>query len=197
MNPIHQVPLSEDADDPWEGSLDDRGSGFQGEAAHAGAEYKHIACEFLASHGARFLDHRSNVSALFVDALIIGANGQIIQVLAHGRPDDTKDAGFRRTDTVKKAGFDAVMLGRERDLPILLVTSHLPREGSAAAEHLARLGDDVLDVVASTGDLRGQQRLRRHLDETPIPGRLPAPWRTFDNQRQLDIFETASTEEPY
>ncbi len=108
-------------------------------------------------------------------------------VLAHGTPDSGPQAGLKRSDTLKKVGYDAIMLARHTDIPVLIVTSHLPTKGRCAT-HLARLGRDVVDVVATEGDLAGFQRLRALFGDRGPQERLAEPppaWRTIWDQLEL------------
>ena len=112
-----------------------------------------------------------------VDAQVSGSNGRPFLVLARGTPDEQDRSALRRTDTVEKAGFMAMQLARRQALPIILITSDLPKRSTRAGHYLAALSDDLWDVVSYRSDLKGFQRLRAHFT-APIEKVPPtAPWR--------------------
>lgn len=175
----------------------DAAAAGQARAVAVGQEFKHIARDMLFGLGATFHDDGSGYGSYTPLGSMCGRNGQVIIVLAHGVLDDSPRAGLRRTDTIKKAGFDALQLRRQFGLPVLVVTSHLPDSGAAASQ-LADCGPDVLDVVATNEDFAGIRRLERYLHTTPFPGPLPAPWREPNRSVQPSLFSESSTdEEPY
>jgi hypothetical protein len=126
------------------------------------------------------------VAGIQIGAIVRGGDGQRYIVLAHGTLGSGPQAGLRRSDTVKKAGYDAVMLRRADALPVLVVTSHLPA-GGACADQLARLSADVVDVVATNGDLGGFQRVRALFGGARGLGTPPPPWHTPPSA-QLGLF---------
>jgi len=112
-----------------------------------------------------------------VDAQVSGSNGRPFLVLARGTPDEQDRSALRRTDTVEKAGFMAMQLARRQALPIILITSDLPKRSTRAGHYLAALSDDLWDVVSYRADLKGFQRLQAHFT-APIEKVPPAaPWR--------------------
>lgn len=120
-----------------------------------------------------------------------GSNGRRFLVLARGTPDEQRASGLRRPDTVEKVGFMAMQLARGQDLPILLLTSDLPKRSTKTGHYLAALSLDVWDVVAYRSDLRGFQRLRSHLGG-PIDADPPAaPWRQREARLQSALFNEA------
>lgn len=131
-------------------------------------EFSASALEHLERAGARVVAGSHQVGPIRVGARVLGADGRMWLVLMHGTVDDTKRAGMRRTDTLKKAGFDVQLLRELSPLPILVVTSHLAADGAAAelGEVLRRWADDL---VAVHGDFRGFQRLCGHFG-----GHVPA-----------------------
>ena len=169
--------LGGDAPEPYEGDLADSGAEFQSLASRSGAEFKHMTGDLLRDADATILVAGRKLGPYNLDFVIVGRNSQRYVVLAHGTPDGGARAGLRRTDTVKKLGFDAMQLARAQELPILVVTSHLPSAGTAAARYLRDLADDIREVIALRGDLGGRRRLLRHLHDRPAPGVLEAPWR--------------------
>ena len=187
MSALAPVPSSQ-AIEPYEGDIPNAASAGQSRAATVGSEFKHQAREWLALAGARFICCRHRVGAYNVEGVICGANGQNFIILAHGVLDDGGRAGLKRTDTLKKAGFDAVMIRQLRTLPILLVTSHLP-EGGAAASQLADCAPFIFDVFATNGDFASFQRLQRYLHEEPFPGQLPAVWRNASSHWAPELFD--------
>ena len=152
-----------------------------------GKEFDKEALEFLERCGGRVLEDHIEVEGYPLDALFEGANGERFYVDAHGTPDrrDHPQAGMRRTDTMLKFGFKAMRLHqRGCALPLLLVTSHLPKSGSKSAYFLSELNDVLWDAVATVGDLPGAQRLTRYFTESPpLTSHLPAAWRAA----QLDL----------
>jgi hypothetical protein len=93
------------------------------------------------------------------------------------RPTNRIGGALRRTDTVEKAGFMAMQLARCQALPIILITSDLPKRSTRAGLYLAALSDDLWDVVSYRADLKGFQRLQAHFT-APIENVPPAaPWR--------------------
>jgi hypothetical protein len=124
-----------------------------------GADFTDEALRYLEAAGAGEERRGGKVAGIQIGAIVQGVNGRRFVVLAHGTLDPGARAGFKRSDTVKKAGFDAIMLRRQASLPVLMVTSHLPAAG-ACADYLAQLRPDVVDIVATEGDLAGFQRLR-------------------------------------
>ena len=71
-----------------------------------------------------------------VDAQVSGSNGQTFLVLT-GERRRTRSGWLRRTDTVEKAGFMAMQLARRQSLPIILITSDLPKRSTRAGFYLA------------------------------------------------------------
>lgn len=134
-------------------------------------EFVVMALRHLERAGARILIASHLVGPIHVGARVLGADGRMWLVLMHGTVDDTKRAGMRRTDTLKKAGFDVQLLRELSPLPILVVTSHLAAEGAAAelAEVLRRWADEL---VAVEGDLRGYRRLCDQFGG-PVPAAPP------------------------
>jgi len=180
-------PAAGDMHEPFDDDVDD-GAGFQARASAAGREFKFIAAEFLTVARAKIIARNQRHGPYPVDFVIEGRNGHRFVVLAHGVIDDTNTAGLRRTDTVKKLGFDAIQLARRQACPVLAIVSHLPNPGTPA-DYLADLRDDLFDVIATTGDLAGYQRLARHLTGVPVAP-TNAPWQTT-RPDQLDLFTGA------
>lgn len=171
--------------EPYE-DLPTDGAHFNRRCRATGADFIEVALEYLEDAGATVEQQGGVVAEVQVGAIVRAADGARCIVLAHGTFDGGPKAGLRRSDTLKKVGYDAVMLARHGDLPVLIVTSHLPAKGRCAT-HLARLSPDVLDVVATQGDLAGFQRLKALFGATPHQ-RLavaPAAWRTLYDQLQL------------
>jgi hypothetical protein len=157
-------PLDANAAEPWEDQADIRQSDFQARASAAGADFKLSAMEYLKSAGAFVVRKAFRLCDVPVDAEIQGRDGIRLLVLARGTPDDTSKSGLRRLDTVQKVGFVAMVLSLHQTLPVVIVTSHLPRPKTAASKQLSRLNEYAADVVATTGDLRGYQRLLGRLE---------------------------------
>lgn len=189
MNALTPVPQNQPTE-PYEGAITDRAAAGQARAGATGSEFKHQALDWVRAAGARIERGHHKVGSYYVEAVICGENGQKFMVLAHGVLDDGDRPGLQRTDTIKKAGFDAYMIRRHRKLPILLVTSHLPESGTAVSQ-LADCAEFIFDTFATNGDLAGFQRLRRYLHEQPFPGRLPAPWRDKPSQYESELFDGA------
>jgi hypothetical protein len=178
---LFEVPKSS-FQEPYE-NLPDQTAYFQARASAAGADFKQMAKEWISQAGGAIEADKMMVGVHPVDALIRGRNGARYLLLARGTPDGGPKAGLRRSDTVLKMGCRAVMIARRTDLPILVVTSHLPAPGSSAGQILADLHSDIFDVAALEGDLHGYQRIHRYLTEVPPPtSPLPAPWRNGNDQ---------------
>ena len=163
---------------------------FQGRARREGELFDEVALEHLVAAGAVVELGRHKIEHYPVDARIAAPNGGRYLVAAHGNFDDGERPGLQRVDTVAKVAQRAVMLHAKCALPLVVVTSHLPKAGSATAHHLADLhsllGPWLVDVVATTGDLAGFQRLQRFFTELPRPRQpLPAPWWHADPQLRL------------
>ena len=164
---------------------------FQSRAWREGTLYDDIALAHLAAAGAEVERGRHKIEHYPVDARIATPNGGRYLVAAHGNIDeDGSQPGLQRVDTVAKVVQRAVMLHAKGALPLIVVTSHLPKPQSAAAHHLADLhsllGPWLIDVVATTGDLAGFHRLRRLFGDLPRPRQPePAPWWHADPQLRL------------
>lgn len=181
---------------PWEGDLDDRN--FQTLARVTGEDYKRHAIEFLernatASHATVRINRTRYLELWPIDA-ILTLNAGPCALISHGCFDDTRLAGLRRTDTVIKMLGTIHSLAAANQMPVLVLTSHLPEAGSRAARLLAtastHLGNALLDVIATSGDFAGTRRLHHLLEAaTFIP--TDAPWRHADDQLQL--FTTGGT----
>jgi hypothetical protein len=182
----HLFPVEDEQPDEFEDLPPDVVSEAQARAVQQGKEFDADALDFLAALGATVVEEHPTFENYPLDALVEGANGERFYVVAHGTPDrsDRRQAGMRREETVLKFGFRALRL-HQRGCPhrLLLLTSHLPREGTKAAFYLSELNDVVLDAVAIVGDLPGQQRLRAYFTGEPPVAPLPAPWRAT----QLDF----------
>lgn len=158
-----------------------------------GREFDEEAFGFLEALGARVIDRYVRVDGYPLDAEIEGANGKRFLVDAHGTPDrtDRSQAGMRRQDTMLKFGFKALRLQQRRcRLPILLITSHLPKPGTSSAYLLTELKDALFDAVATVGDFAGQQRLQTYFNDVPPPAKpLAAPWRAVQLELDIDLFD--------
>lgn len=161
-----------------ETSSSDTRAGFQSRAPRAGADFKTIALARIRQAGGEILKTDFEIDGFPVDALTRGENGQEYLVLARGTPDDQPRGGLRRTDTALKVGFIAVQLARCQRLPILIVTSDIPEQGTQARRYVAALSNDVWDIVAHRADLRGFHRLRSHLCDSAPRVPTDAPWRS-------------------
>ncbi len=153
-------------------------SDFQALASAAGADFKEMAREWIVQAGGVIEAGKLKFDSYPADGLVRGRNGARFVLLARGTPDDGHRSGLRRNDTVLKMGCRAIMIARRTDLPILVVTSHLPDPGSRAGRILSDLHSDIVDVAATAGDLAGFRRFRRHLTEVPAPSDpLASVWR--------------------
>lgn len=174
-------PNEGEAEEAFEDLPPDPVSESQARASAHGREIDLEAFDFLEQLGAQVIKTYVRVDGYPLDAVVRGANGALFYVDAHGTPDraDRPQAGIRRTDTLLKFGFKALRLAaRGSDYPLLLLTSHMPKPGTAAEFLLTELADVLFDVVATRGDFAGYQRLRRYFnDQPPLSEPLPAPWR--------------------
>jgi len=155
-------------------------------------EFSEAALQHLERAGARVVAGSHWVGPIRVGARILGTDGRMWLVLMHGTVDDSKRAGMRRTDTLKKAGFDVQLLRDLSPLPVLVVTSHLAAAGAAAelAEVLRGWADEL---VAVEGDLRGFRRLCGHFGG-PVPAGSPPSQAAVeddlvDTGEQLGLFD--------
>jgi hypothetical protein len=164
--------------EPFEAPDLGRRANFQSRAPRAGADFKSMALARISEAGATIHRTKFRIDGFLVDAQVSGSNGRPFLVLVRGTPDEQDRGALRRTDTVEKAGFMAMQLARHQHLPIILITSDLPKRSTRAGHYLAALSDDLWDVVSYRADLRGFQRLRAHFT-APIENLPPAaPWRT-------------------
>ena len=189
MNHLRLV-TSEPPATPWEGDL--HNGNFQTLARATGDDYKRHAIAFLQRNadtiGAPLHITRTRYLELWpVDATLTVTAGQCA-LISHGCFDNSRLAGLRRTDTVIKMLGTVHSLAAADQLPVLVITSHLPEPGSRAARLLTaastHLGDALLDVIATSADLPGTQRLHTLLTATTFTA-TDAPWRHADNQLQL------------
>lgn len=187
MNTLKPVPDRSNAE-LFEGDIPNPAQAGQARARAASEEFKPQAHKWMQEAGAKIVRGRHKVGSYEVEAEIVGPNRRRLLVLVHGVPDDGQRAGLRRTDTIKKAGFDAIMIRRLQNLPVLLITSHLPETG-VAKSMLADCSDDIFDLFATNGDFAGFRRLKRYLHEDPHQGPLPAPWREDPSQREPELFD--------
>jgi hypothetical protein len=183
---LFELTDSADGGGPWEDPEELRSSDFQARASASGADFKLSAIEHLQSAGALVRRRSFRRCQLPVDAEVEGTSGRRILVLSRGTHDDTPTSGLRRLDTVQKVGFVAVILASEQSLPVLIVTSHLPRAGTGPAVQLAKVRNHVADVVATTGDLAGYQRLLAWLHGEPPPADSRT-WAVARDPGQLDF----------
>lgn len=193
MSALSAVPPN-DAE-RWEGQAHGPCADFQGLASTTGAEFKHHAADYVLKADATILRSGRPVSVYTVDLEIQGKNGITYGILAHGAFDDDNRPGLERTDTVKKMGFDVWQLRRLLpDLPLLVVTSHLPRPGGASARQLADISDAIIDVVATKGDLAGYLRLRDRLHGPHGTTPLELPWLLRPPTVQPGLFDGRPTD---
>ena len=181
-------PVADEVEEPFE-DLPGGGTFNAGNKA-TNDEFSLEALEQLVRAGARVVAGPHQVGPIRVGARVIGTDGRMWLVLMHGTVDDSKRAGLRRTDTVKKVGFDVQLLRDLTSLPVLVVTSHLAAAGAAA-----ELADVVRgwadDLVALRGDLRGLRRLAGHFGG-PVPTDPPTPRLVEDDvvaDEQLRLFD--------
>ena len=176
---------------PYEDLGDDRATAGQRRSRREGAEFDQIALEFLTDCGAVVVKERFKVDSVTVGALIRGvANDKTFWVFSHGNADYNAAhiPGLQRTDTVRKAGCWAYVVGRAIDhLPVLLITSHLPVPGTSADRQLFDLRPLFLDVVATNDDEPGRRRLINYFtDPGPLEVDESAPWQR-PCSRQLSL----------
>ena len=185
----HLFPVEDSSPDDEFEELpeDDPVSESQARASLHGKEFDADAIELLEGLGATVVERYPRVHNYRFDAEIEGENGVRFLVGAYGTPDrtDRDKAGMKRTDTMLKFGFKALRLRQHgSETPILLITSHLPREGTQGAFYLSELNDVLLDAVA-IDDLRGHQRLRTYFTQDGPIESLPAPWRSTQLNLEL------------
>jgi hypothetical protein len=161
----------------------------QARSSMSGKEFDAEAEEFLIEAGGRILERNLRVLGFPMDFLVEGANGRRYYVDGHGTPDRTNrsQAGMRRTDTIRKFGFNALCLERGGcPHPIILLTSHMPRDGSEAAFCLSKLSEVLWDAMAIVGDPPAFERLSAYLNDEPAPEvPIQAAWRVGVQQGLL------------
>jgi hypothetical protein len=182
---------ADEGEDLFEDLPPDTVSEAQARSSLHGREFDQEAFAYLEGFNARVVETYIRVHDYPLDALVEGENGARFYIDAHGTPDrrDHNQAGMRRTDTMLKFGFKAMRLHqRGCPHPLILVTSHLPRPGSASSYFLSELNDVLWDAVATIGDLSGSQRLARYFTESPpLATHLPADWRAAQLALGLEL----------
>lgn len=168
MIDLVREPPSED--EPWE-SAPLAGAYFNSPNRAVHADFTADAMTWLAAAGAVQKSGPDRIDDVQVAGIVADPQGNESIVLVHGTYDDTPQAGLRRTDTLKKVGFDAHLLtSRSAARHVIIVTSHLPngRTGKALLEHVRGFAE----VVSVNGDLRGLHRLHERFGgpiDTPPP----------------------------
>lgn len=105
------VPYEADDDEePYE----DLGGSYNAGNRATNDEFAESALHHLEEAGARVVKGSHRVGPIRVGAQVEGQDGKMWLVLMHGTVDNSKRAGMRRTDTLRKAGFDVTQL---RDAP--------------------------------------------------------------------------------
>jgi hypothetical protein len=177
-------------------------SDFQSRAPRSGADFKAMAIRRVVEAGGTIERLDFEIDDIPVDALVIGPNGRRFLVLARGTPEEHDRSGVRKTDTLEKAGFRAIMLARCQELPVLLVTSDLPVRDSKPGRYLAKLAGDVFDVISYRADLKGFHRLQRAFTGPADMAPPAAPWRRplelgqgLDFDAEDDVLETEDVSE--
>jgi hypothetical protein len=79
-----------------------------------------------------------------------------------------KRPGMMRTDTTKKALANAFLLNRIGLGPLVILTSHKPKPGTASEAMIKGAGEAVADVICLF-DTEETERLKQYLDWTRIP----------------------------
>jgi len=183
-------------EEPFEESKQRGGSYFQSRAPRAGADFKAMAADRLIEAGATIERTDFEIQGFPVDLQVVGTNCRRFLVLARGTPGEQPRSGLRRSDTVEKTGFMAMQLARCQDLPLLLLTSDLPKRSSATGHYLCSLSPDVWDVISYRADLKGFQRLREHLQGTVTVEPPLAPWRSPLAPADQSLFDQAREARP-
>lgn len=182
---------------PFE-QVDTSSSWFQTHSRVCGEEFKTVARAYLDTANPATVDDISRVDIYPVDGAVTTRRGKRILWMANGCFDDGRHAGLRRTSTVEKLLSRCYALHAIDAPPVLVVTSHLPNEHSQSARLLARasdaLGPWLVEVVATTGDLAGFQRLQQTLAGNPT---TDAPWRHDAKPSTRDLFSFGYHEEVF
>lgn len=177
--------------DPFEDQGLGRRTDFQSRAPRAGADFKEMALHRVAEAGAKIERRGFEIDDIPIDAEVRGHNGRSFLVLARGTPDEHPQSGVRKTDTLEKVGFRAIQLARCQALPVFLITSDLPDRSSKAGRYLAKLNNDVWDVVSVRADLRGFLRMKRAFDGPSDAAPPEAPWRGPLGDAAPTLFDAA------
>ncbi len=198
MTELTVIPGGNDPVGPkgeWEGDIDESGADFQGRASTGGREFKHATEDFLVGLGVQINSRGREVGPYRIDLEIRGSNGHRFGILAHGTFDDGSQAGLRRTDTVKKMGFDAWQIRRRLPgLKLIAIVSHLPKPLTAASKQLADISDHLYDVVA-IGDMQATERLRHLLTDRALPDVVTAAWRDQPTLFEPSLFDSPDNED--
>jgi hypothetical protein len=172
------------------------GTEFQSRARREGTEFDALALEYLENADARVVKGRHFRHHYPVDAEIKAPTGQRFLVLAHGNIGDSSSRpGLQRTDTFAKVAHRVVGLSWHNEPPVLVITSHLPLPRSTCAHQLADLhrnvGGALADVVATTADMAGFQRISQLFRGEALPPSLrTAPWHNPGHDMTLfDLLE--------
>jgi hypothetical protein len=200
MTRLFQLAATTEATSPYENSAV-VGTEFQSRARREGTEFDAIALEYLESAGARVVQGRHFRHHYPVDAEIVAPTGQHFLVLAHGNIGDSSSRpGLQRTDTFAKVAHRIIGLSWHKELPVVVVTSHLPLPRSTCSHQLAdlhgKVGGALADVVATTADMPGFQRLSRVFHGEALPPSLrTAPW--HNPGHNMTLFDLLEPEAPH
>lgn len=134
------------------------------------------------------------VDIYLVDAMITTSNGDRYLAVAEGAIAASPTAGFRDPNLVEQVLARCYGLCYESDLPVIVITSHLPSEGTQSSRLLAQagrhLGARLCDVVATNSDFNGARRMQRHFSGAVVsPEELP--WRRVRMARRVELFPAA------
>ena len=146
-------------------------------AAIDGRAAERIAADAVTAAGFTIIGERRRVAGtgVTVDLVLTDATGTTWHADVAG-PATTHRGGLLRTDVVWQAlGRATALRGRRPDVPVLLLTTDLPRRGSDGDAAMRAARDTVFDVVDLHDDT-GRDRLAAYAVKGPDPGPLPGYW---------------------
>ena len=150
---------------------------FQARAAREGKAAQAIAEGVLSGAGFRVTEKNSRPRGLGVTVGLIALDGQDVPWYfdVTGAFTTTR-GGLLRADVMWRSLVRASVLVKNGRVPVVLLTSHLPRPGSEADLALRALGPGVVfDAVEMLSDAQGE-RLRSYAEGGHVSRPLPGFW---------------------
>lgn len=105
----------------------------------------------------------------------------------------SKRPGLVRTDTVRKVLGSASLLSKRGFSPFIVLTTHLPRPGSAGHQWIHEAGPGTIFDIIVLGSKKDFQRLRKYSEIGFDGGALPGWWSEEELSEEATAFDfTAS-----